>query len=174
MAESESSKKSLPILKIVGILLIIIAVAAIMYLAAVGNASNADPRSPEEYLIEKYTAPIGSDPIAGTWWGSKTTSLIILTWQVEGSFICYPNNTGIFSGFIRGPFIGEETFSLDFTWQVRGDGSYHAATETGTFDMKFKDDAYAGRLLSITMNPSELGISDLLSMDITIDMMPVR
>lgn len=173
MADGEGWKQHLSTVKIIGLILAIIVIMAFAWLATVGNASNADPRSPEELLIQKYTAPANSDPIAGTWWGTKTTSLVILTWQVEGNVICYPNNTGVFSGLIRGPFVENGEFSQEFIWESIGNGEYRAVTENGIFEMKIIEDQYAGRLLQLTMNPKELGISDILSMDIVIDMMPL-
>ncbi len=178
MADTEPEQKPLPVKLIAGILIIlcVAAAAAGIILLNAGSAQEnerhaAAPASQSSSSSGSTgttgTAPSGQtsvDPVIGTWTGTKTISLILVSYNGEGTVTFNSDHSAHAEGYFRGPGL-DKTFSVDFTWENLGGNTYRGVSASKSLDFSLSGDT-----LTMTVNPKKFGVIDLLDMDIDIDM----
>ena len=179
MADTEPEQKPLPVKLIAGILIILCiaaAAAGIILLNAGSTQDNAEhtaapaSQSTSSSSGSTGTAPSGqtsADPVIGTWTGTKTISLILVSYNGEGTVTFNSDHSAHAEGYFRGPGL-DKTFSVDFTWENLGKNTYRGFSASKSLDFSLSGDT-----LTMIVNPKKFGVIDLLDMDIDIAMKKV-
>ncbi|HJJ35948.1 MAG TPA: hypothetical protein O0X27_02100 [Methanocorpusculum sp.] len=106
-----------------------------------------------------------ADPLAGTWYGSKSLFFGFAT--ADFTLNARPDGTMTISGVANAPIaeIENKEFSIDGTWQHLDGTTYR-----GTIGDKSLDFTSDGSTISLTVNPYAAGLIDneMLNMDIDI------
>lgn len=182
MDSTKSEQKPLPINLIVVAAVILICVAAVACVLLMGGGTSAPTETaqtptPGSTTVSPANSPASStsstpsttnnDPVIGTWSGTKTISLILVSYNGEGTVTFNPDYSAHASGFFQGPGL-DKTFAIDFTWENLGNNQYRGYSSTKSLDFSLADN-----VLTMIVNPKKFGVTDLLDMDIDILMRKV-
>ena len=123
----------------------------------------SDPLSPSAGPAA-LSAPAEDDPILGTWTGTKSVTLFFVSANGDATATFRNDYTGDISGEFHGAGMNE-VFASGFVWQNNGGGRYTGSIGTDSVEFILQGDT-----LSMTINPKELGLNDLLDLDIPVEM----
>ena len=126
-------------------------------------SSPSDPLSPSAGPAA-LSAPAEDDPILGTWTGTKSVTLFFVSANGDATATFRNDYTGDISGEFHGAGMNE-VFASGFVWQNNGGGRYTGSIGTDSVEFILQGDT-----LSMTINPKELGLNDLLDLDIPVEM----
>ena len=126
-------------------------------------SSPSDPVSPSAGPAA-LSAPAADDPVLGTWTGTKSVTLFFVSANGDATATFRNDYTGDISGEFHGAGMNE-VFASGFVWQNNGGGRY-----TGSIGSDSVEFILQGETLSMTINPKELGLNDLLDLDIPVEM----
>ncbi len=115
-------------------------------------------------VVTPVPLPEGTKEIVGTWVGSKTVNLFILKASADFQVVFNADNTAHLTGTLDAPGYDNVPIAKSFTWSYLGNGRYRGTY--GATSIIFTID---GDLMTMTVNPYELGLTENKFLDMNID-----
>jgi hypothetical protein len=100
----------------------------------------------------------------GTWVGSKTINLFIIKASADFRVVFNADHTAYVTGTLDAPGDDNGPFAKTITWSYLGNGRY-----LGTYGSESIVFVIKGDLMTMTVNPYELGLTSNKFMDMNID-----
>jgi len=108
--------------------------------------------------------PEGTKEIVGTWVGSKTIDLFIIKASADFRVVFNADHTAYVTGTLDAPGYDNVPFAKTITWSYLGSGRY-----LGTYGSESIIFVINGDIMTMTVNPYELGLTTNKFMDMDID-----
>ncbi|MDO9522523.1 MAG: hypothetical protein Q7J08_02290 [Methanocorpusculum sp.] len=108
--------------------------------------------------------PEGTKEIVGTWVGSKTINLFIIKASADFRVVFNADHTAYVTGTLDAPGYDNVPFAKTITWSYLGSGRY-----LGTYGSASIIFVIKGDIMTMTVNPYELGLTTNKFMDMDID-----
>ena len=108
--------------------------------------------------------PEGTKEIVGTWIGSKTINLFIVKASADFRVVFRADNTARVTGVLNAPGYDNVPFDREITWSYLGSGRYRGAYGSTSIIFVVKGD-----VMTMTVNPYKLGLTDNKILDMDID-----
>ena len=108
--------------------------------------------------------PEGTKEIVGTWIGSKTINLFIVKASADFRVLFRADNTARVTGVLNAPGYDNVPFDREITWSYLGSGRYLGSYGTTSIIFVVKGD-----VMTMTVNPYKLGLTDNKILDMDID-----
>ncbi|ABN06962.1 hypothetical protein Mlab_0791 [Methanocorpusculum labreanum Z] len=122
------------------------------------------PTSTPTPVVTPVPLPEGTKEIVGTWVGSKTINLFILKASADFQVVFNADNTAHLTGTLDAPGYDNVPIAKSFTWSYLGNGRYR-----GTYGDKSIIFEIEGDLMTMTVNPYDLGLTENKFLDMNID-----
>jgi len=115
-------------------------------------------------IVTPVPLPEGTKEIVGTWVGSKTINLFIIKASADFRVVFNADHTAYVTGTLDAPGYDNVPFAKTITWSYLGNGRY-----LGTYGSESIVFVIKGDLMTMTVNPYELGLTSNKFMDMNID-----
>ena len=108
--------------------------------------------------------PEGTKEIVGTWVGSKTINLFIIKASADFQVVFNADHTAYVTGTLDAPGYDNVPIAKTITWSYLGNGRY-----LGTYGSESIVFVIKGDIMTMTVNPYELGLTTNKFLDMDID-----
>lgn len=124
------------------------------------------PAKTPAFTLAETPAPLpgGTKEIVGTWIGSKTINLFIIKASADFRVVFRADSTARVTGVLNAPGYDNVQFDREIIWSYLDSGRYLGTYGSISIIFIVKDD-----IMTMTVNPYKLGLSDNKILDMDID-----